>query len=415
MLYKLAFKSLSNRKSTVLLSIVSITMGIMMLIAFSFISGQVKSSFAKTVSGIDLIVGAKTSEVNLLLYAVFHMGAPADNIAWDTYQSIDNDQLTDWTIPISLGDSHLGFRVIGTNQNYFEHFRYGNHQPLSLDSGEWFDHPFEVVLGHEVASKSQYQINDLITLSHGVSHNSFTQHDQIQFKVSGILANTGTAVDQSLFVSLSGLEAIHLNWPKDEAAQQQLIDYIVENGLTPQSITAIFLALKSKSSTFVMQRRINQDKTAPLQAILPGVALAQIWRMSKTFEQVLWLVGVLVFVSTIIGLVNTLMASLQSRKKELALLRIIGASPFYCFLLIQLESFLMLLAAMLLAGVLCWLLFYLFSDWLGSQYGFFIELGAYVNSDLLLIFGAVLVTAVLLICIPAAMYYRQSILKNINQ
>ncbi len=415
MLYKLALKSLLNRKSTVMLTVVSITIGIMLLIAFSFIKDQVKTSFSKTVSGIDLIVGAKTSEVNLLLYSVFHMGTPADNMSWDAYQKINDNKLTAWTIPIALGDSHQGFRVIGTNENYYRHYQYGNEQALTMDMGQWFDHPFDVVLGHEVANKRNYQINELITLSHGVSKNSFSQHDQIQFKVSGVLEKTGTPVDQSLFVSLSGLEAIHLNWPKDEAQQQQLINYIVDQGLTPQSITATFLALKSQSATFVFQRQINQDQAAPLQAILPGVALAQIWNMSQSFERVLWLVGALVFVATIVGLINMLMASLQSRKKELALLRIIGASPFYCFLLIQSESLLMLLAAMLLACTLVWLLFYVFGDWLGSEYGFFIELSAYFNADLLMILGVVFITAVLLICVPASMFYRQSILKNINQ
>jgi len=414
MLLKLAYKSLLDRKSAVMLTITSIMVGVLLLISFTFIKGQVKTSFSKTISGIDLIVGAKTSDINLLLYSVFHVGAPTNNISWQTFQNLSNNQSVAWTIPISLGDSHRGYRVIGTSDAYYEQFRFGNKQSLEMEHGNWFVHPFDVVLGHEVATKLNYETGDLLTLSHGVGKTSFQEHDQIKFKVSGIVSKTGTPIDQSLFVTLTGIEAVHINWPKNEAEQRALTDLIVAKGLQPKSITAVYLALKNKSTTFVVQRRINQNEDEPLLAVLPGVALAQLWNLSNMFEQTLWLVGLLVFVSTIIGLVNMLIASLQARKRELALLRIIGASPWYCFLLIQLESIFVVLAAILLALVLGFLLFWLMGDWFGSQYGLYVDLTAYFSADLLLIFGALLLISMVLVCIPASMFYRQSIVKNIN-
>lgn len=415
MLFKLAYKSLLNRKSALILTVVSITIGIMLLISIHFIKDQVRSSFSKTISGIDLIVGAKTSDVNLLLYSVFHIGSPTDAISWDDFQLIRNNDKVKSAIPISLGDSHRGYRVVGTNQTYFDHYQYGNKQPLKLTVGQWFNHPFEVVLGYEVANKLKYSLEDEIYLSHGVGKTSFKKHDQINFKISGILDQTGTPVDQSLFISLTGLEAVHINWPKTSEEQQLLTQHIVENGLKPKSITATFTALKNKSSTFVFQRQINQNKSQPLQAILPGVALAQLWNVSKVFEKTLWLVGSLVFISTIIGLVNMLIASLYSRKKELALLRIIGASPLYCFLLIQVESFFVVLISILLAVISVFFSFLLLDNWFASEYGFFIDLSAYLNTELLLIFLTLILVSILLVCIPATMFYRQSMLKNINQ
>ncbi|MFK8010586.1 MAG: ABC transporter permease [Marinicellaceae bacterium] len=414
MLFKLARKSLYHRKSSVLLTIVSITIGIMLLIAMNFINNQVKSSFSKTVSGIDLIVGSKTSDINLLLYSVFHMGSPANNIDWESYNFIKDNELVKSSIPISLGDSHRGFRVVGTNQQYHDHFKFGNNQNLEMSSGHWFSQPFEIVIGKDIADKLQYKLNDLITLSHGVSQSSFTNHDHFQFKISGIINKTGTPVDQTLFVSLSGLEAVHLNWPKDKTEQTQLIEYIMNNGLIPHSITAIYLTLENKSSTFVFQNMLNKNEDSSIKAILPGVALAKIWNMSKVFEQVLLLVGALVFLSTIVGLVNMLIASMQSRKKELALLRMIGASPFYCFLLIQAESLFILLISLLLALSQCWLLFYLFSDWLGKNYGFYIQINDYMSMDLFLMLAALVLVSVICICFPSAQFYKQSIIKSIN-
>lgn len=413
MLLKLAHKSLLSRMSSVMLTVVSITTGIMLMILLNFTNQQVKSSFSKTISGIDLIVGAKTSDVNLLLYSVFHKGVAADNISWSTYQELSQDPLVAWGIPIALGDSHRGHRVVGTNQNHMKHFKYGNQQPLTMASGEWFSDPFEVVLGHDVAQKLKYPVGHQLNLSHGVSQNSFQVHDQIQFRVSGVLNPTGTPVDQSIYVSLSGLEAAHLNWPDDPEKKKQLIEYIKQHGLEPASLTAVFIALKNKSSTFVFQRKISKSPKQT-HAILPGVALAQIWNMSQMFEQVVYLIGIMVFLATIVGLANVLMTSLQARKKELSLLRIIGASPLYCFLLVQAEALFMVLVSIVSATVLTWFLLWLFADWLGSAFGLFIDLGDFISPSLFKIHGVVLLTEMVSVCVPAMMFYRQSTLNDTN-
>ena len=414
MLLKLAFKSLNDRRSSVMLTILSLAIGMFMLISFSFIKEQVKNSFTKTISGIDLIVGAKTSEINLLLYSVFQIGAPANNIDWEHFEALNENPMVDWVIPISLGDSHKGFRVIGTSEQYFKHYKYGKHRGLELDSGDWFNSYFGVVLGHDVAANLNYTEGDRLTLSHGVTSSSFTQHDEAPFEVQGVLKKTGTPVDKSLFVSLIGLEAVHLNWPRDPLKHEQLMLYIRANGLPIKSITTAFIGLMSKSSTFVMQRTINDNNDAGLMAVLPGVALAQIWRMSSTFENVLMLVGFLVLISTLIGLVTMLVSSLQSRKKELALLRIIGASPLYCMCFVQLEAMVVLIIAFLSACLCCLLGMYLFADLLGIKYGLFIEISDFFNFDLLLILSAVFVLALIFISIPSMLFYKQSIHKSVN-
>ncbi len=151
MFMRLATKSLFNRKGSVLLTIMAMSVSIFVLLGVEHIRGQSKQSFNNTVSGVDLIVGARTGSLNLLLYSVFRIGSPTNNIAWDTYQSISNNAKVAWAIPISLGDSHQGYRVMGTTTDYFSHFSYGNQRQLSFSQGKPFEEIFDVVLGAQVA------------------------------------------------------------------------------------------------------------------------------------------------------------------------------------------------------------------------------------------------------------------------
>ena len=150
MFFLLASKSLLNRKGSVFLTIIAMSVSIFVLLGVEHIRNQTKKNFQSTVSGVDLIVGARTGSLNLLLYSVFRIGAPTNNLGWDSYESIASDQAVKWSIPISLGDSHKGYRVIGTTEDYFTHFSYGAQKRLQFTSGEPFSRIFDVVLGSAV-------------------------------------------------------------------------------------------------------------------------------------------------------------------------------------------------------------------------------------------------------------------------
>ena len=257
MFIRLATKSLMDRKGSVLLTLLAMTVSLLVFIGVEHIRKQAKESFANTVSGVDLIVGARTGRLNLLLYSVFRVGSPTNNIRWDSYERIAANSKVAWAVPISLGDSHKGYRVMGTSQDYFEFFSYGEQHKLVFEQGKPFSDIFDVVLGSEVAAKLGYGIGDQLTLAHGLGATSFSLHDNKPFKVIGILSPTGTPVDQTLHVSLQGLEAVHNDWqqggnsPDRSSAQEQL---------KPKSITAFMLGLKSRMTTFHLQREINNFK-----------------------------------------------------------------------------------------------------------------------------------------------------------
>ena len=163
----LALKSLGNRKFTVGLTIVSIALSVALLLGVERIRSEAQTSFTNTISGTDLIVGARTSPVQLLLASVFGLGNVTNNIDWESYEEISDHPGIAWTIPISLGDSHAGFRVTGTTGAFFDHFQYGRKQPLQMQKGAWFNAENGAVLGAEVAEKLGYRVGSGIVVAHG--------------------------------------------------------------------------------------------------------------------------------------------------------------------------------------------------------------------------------------------------------
>ena len=157
-LLRLTLRSLWNRRASLLLTLLAIALSVSLLLGVEYIRKEAKSSFLSTISGTDLVVGARSGPVQLLLYSVFRIGNATNNIGWQSYQDIAANPLVAWTIPISLGDSHQGFRVLGTNQDYFRHYQYGNKQSLQFAQGQAFSAVFEAVLGAEVAHKLGYKL-----------------------------------------------------------------------------------------------------------------------------------------------------------------------------------------------------------------------------------------------------------------
>jgi len=415
MLIKLARLSLWNRRITVLMTWLSLTISIALLLGIDHLRSEAKNSFTSTVSGTDLIVGARSGQLNLLLYSVFRIGNATANISWPSYQRISQHPQIDWTIPISLGDSHRGYRVMGTSDAYFSHFHYANKQPLQLAQGKAFNSVFETVLGAEVAQKLGYNVGEQIELSHGVGAVSFTQHKDKPFTVVGILARTGTPVDQTVHVRLEAIEAIHLDWQQGSPipSRQLSTEQVLAQDLTPKSITAFMVGLKSRMATFTVQRQINAYKQEPLTAILPGVALAELWQMLGMVENLLLLISLLVLLAALVGMITTLLASMKERQREMAILRAAGAHPWYLFILIQAEVLLITLMSMLSAALLLFVSLYLLQDKLAAEFGLFIGLNITSQTSLYWL-SAIMVLAMLLAAIPGVLAYRKALADGLS-
>lgn len=417
MLMKLARQSLWNRRTTALMTLLSLCISMMLLLGIDHLRLEAKRSFTSTVAGTDLIVGARSGQLNLLLYTVFRIGNATNNIQWQSYLQLKAHPQVVWSVPIALGDSHKGFRVVGTNQDYFRYFRYGEQQQLTLSQGSPFAGVYETVLGAEVARKLNYRLGDELILSHGVGSVSFSQHKDQPFKVVGILAPTGTPVDQSVHVSLEGIEAIHLGWqggapamgrkqaPKPSAEQLAALE--------PKVITGFMLGLKSKVATFAVQRQINEFKAEPLTAILPGAALAELWQMLSMVENLLLVITLLVLGAGLIGLTTTLLAAMKERQREMAILRAIGARPWQLFVLIQLEVLFLVCGAIVLGFVALVATLFALQPVLSSQYGLVISVlpwHAHTGAWLAGVVGLSLILGAL----PSYLTYRQSVAQGMQ-
>jgi len=321
---QLAWKSARARALTTLLTVLSIALSSGLFLGVEKIRAGARTSFEQTISGTDLIVGARSSQINLLLYSVFRLGEPVANVSWESYQGFAGRADVDWTVPLSLGDSHRQFRVLGTEPVYFERYRYAGKRSLVFAEGQSFDTVFEAVLGSEVARKLGYRLGDSFPISHGLGGTKFSEHRQGAFKVVGILAQTGTPVDRTIHVSLAGLEAVH----GGSAA----------TGYTPQAITAFLVGLKSRVAVLRYQRDVNTYRGEALSAIIPAVALTQIWQIVGGIEQALRGIALLVVVAGLAGMLTSLLTSLNERRREIAVLRSVGARSFDIFSLLVLES-----------------------------------------------------------------------------
>lgn len=326
----LAVRSLLARKVTALLTMLSIATAVMLFVAVENVRQGARDSFERTISGTDLIVGARSSPVNLILYTVFQLGDATNNVTWETYEQISSRSDVAWTVPFSLGDSHRGYRVIGTTPDYFQYYKYGDDRPLEFRSGEVFEDLFDIVIGAQVARDLGYEIGTDITLSHGVSETSFLEHADKPFTIKGILAPTGTPVDRSVLVSLPAIEAIHAGWQSGgptPLANAMTPERLRELDLQPAEITAMFVGARSYNDLLRLHRTINTYRGEALQAVLPGVTLEQLWEMMSVVENALSIISAFVIGVGLIGILTSILTSLNERRREMAILRSVGARP----------------------------------------------------------------------------------------
>lgn len=348
----LAMRSAWNRRSTLSLVVMSVALSTFLLLGVERIRSDVRENFSQSVSGTDLIVGARTGSIQLLLYAVFRVGGATNNVRMDSLRDIAKHRAVAWIVPLSLGDSHRGFPVLATSIDYFRHFRYGDRQPLVLAQGRPFagtlDGLYEAVIGAEVADALGYRLGQRITLSHGSGAIPGAEHADKPFTVIGVLARTGTPVDRTVHISLEAMEAIHLDWvagvpmPGMKIAPEQARTF----DLAPKQVTAALIGLKSRAAVFAVQRAVADYAAEPLMGVLPGVALDELWDVVGVGERALLAMSTMVAFVSLAGLVAVVLAGLNERRRELAVLRAVGAAPRHVMLMLAAEG-----GAVTLSGV----------------------------------------------------------------
>jgi putative ABC transport system permease protein len=351
----------------------------MLLLGIEKIKIEVKNNFVSSVAGTDLIIGARGSPTQLVLYSVFHLGRSTNNINQNTIDYINNHKNVEWAIPISLGDTYKKFPVIATERIMFEKYKYDYDKHLSFKEGNVFDDDFEVVVGYKTGLK----VGDIINLSHGRGEQTHKE----KFKVVGILAISGTPIDTSLIITLNAMDIIHAGYlPKK------------------RQITSMFIGLKEKRKIFSVQREFNSYKGEPLTAILPGATIEEMWSTLNIFEKALILISSVTTISSLMGLSATVLAGLNERKREITILRVLGANPLDICFLISIEVMFVILCGIMF-GVLClYLSIFAFSSSILIKYGIRIGISALTLNEYLLLLK-IFASGVLLSLIPSIKAY----------
>ena len=406
MILRLALTSLRARLLTVSLTVATIALSVILLLGVETVRTGARASFADTISGTDLIVGARSSSVQLMLYTVFGIGSPTNNIGWDSIETIEARPEVDWLVPISLGDSHGNFRVLGTTAEFFERYSYRGNQALAVAEGAIFADIFDVVIGAEVAESLGYGPGDPLVIAHGIA--SFSEHEDHPFRVSGVLERSGTPLDRSVITSLAGLEAIHVDWRDGAQRGVTPADTIRQMDLTPGAVTAALVGIESRLQLFNAQRWINEYPDEALSAVLPGLALQELWQIVGVAESALLGVSIMVVATAIVGMVALIFSSLNERRREMAILRAVGARPAVIMGLLVLEATLTSLAGVTLGTMLVYAALWLGRPMIDANFGLWLPISA-PSSQQWLMLTSIVAAAVVASLLPALRAYRLSL------
>jgi putative ABC transport system permease protein len=465
--FTLVFQSLLNRWLSCLLIILTLAFSISLYFTVSRIQESVKASFKSTVSGVDSIVAARGGNLQILLNSVFLIGEPSAPIQWNTYQDIANNNKIKWAVPISLGDSHKGYRVIGTTNNYFKQIKYSSRKNIEFLTGNSFNDVFDVVLGSVVASKLNYNIGEEIAITHGLSdvgevhtftseknakhddhddhakheedeghddhedhakhddhddhakheedeedqeHDDHASHDHenLGFKVSGILKPTGTPIDNAVYVSLAGIEAMHTGWIGNQKVIDVSLEQIMEKELRPKTISAIFLSLNNRTQIFQFQRDVINYKEEAISSVMPGITLSRLWMLTGNVDKAFKIITFFIIIIALLGMIAMTIAGLSSRRREMAILRSVGASPVNIVSLLLVESIIISIISCILGYILMVVIFSLGKDYLQNNYGIFIDSFSIKNYDLQIVITIVF-AALIATIVPAIQIYKNTV------
>ena len=417
-LIALAWSSLGARRFVAFLTIACIGLGSAVLIVVEQLRAEARDAFTRSVSGVDLIVGPRGGTVELLMGVVFRTGTPGRDMSFESYRKIAALPGVAWALPVSFGDSHRGFPVMGTDAAYFTHFRFGRSRPLEFMAGGPFADVYDTVIGSEVARRLQYKPGDTIELEHGQEPaiGGHGDHKDKPFRVVGVLQPTGTAVDRTLHVSLAGLEAMHIDWKQGRppSAHERLSAEAARQLATnPRRVSAMLLGLDQRAAALSFQQRVVNWSTEPLSAVLPGPALLELWEIVGVAESVLRGMSWGVMVVVLVGMLTVLWSGLEERRREMAVLRAVGARPRHVFLLILGEAMLLTLGGLVLGALIAMASASLLEDTIVQRYGLSLARGLY-GVDVLVL-GAVLFAAGLAAgLLPAVRCYRRSLADGLS-
>lgn len=403
MLFKISWKNILDKKLNSFLCILLMTLGIAMISLLMLLGKQLQDKFAKNISGIDLVVGAKGSPLQLILSSVYQIDNPTGNVYLDDVAAIAQNPLVKEMIPLSMGDNYQGFRIVGTNKKYFEHFK------TKIASGKMFKGNLEVVLGASTAQNANLKVGDTFASSHGLDSEG-EKHAESNYKVVGVLEYNNSVVDNVILTSLNSVWSIHEHKEEhheegEEPHEEEAVDSTIK-----REITSAIIKFRSPMGMMTMPRNINQN--SKLQAAVPAIEVNRLFELLGIgIEGLQFLAAVIMLISGISVFVS-LYNSLKERKYEMALMLSMGASRTRLFLMLLLEGIILSLLGFIAGIALSRIGIYLISNALSKKFHFDVSQFSLQTGEIYLFVGALLV-GILAAAIPSIGIYRINISKTL--
>ena len=408
---RLVFASLGNRKVIAFLTALSVALSVFLFAGVEKLRHGARMSFTHTVSGTHIIAGARSGQIPLLLFSLFHIGSPTSNISYKSFRKYKKHPAVAWAVPVSIGDSHRGFRVVGTAPDIIDHYRYRDGQKLKVGEGTYSLARFKAVLGSTAARELRYKVGDKLVLTHGISDvQGIHDHDENPFLVEAILEPTGTPFDKGIYVSLESVELMH---ESETHGTEGHAEHAADAPVKVDKLTSFLIGVKEPTDILPLMRAINEDESEPMTAILPGVVLSEIWNVMGYLENILKLVSVMVMLTALCGLFIALYASLAERFREMAILRALGAAPAKIASLLVAESLILTIGGILLGYALLFLTTVIFRGALLKSFS--VAIGVLPLTGEELFFLAVLIaTGMVVAMVPAYMLYRRALSEGLQ-
>ena len=413
-IFKLSFKNIFHKPVGTVLSIVLLTLAVGIISILIHVNASIENQMNNNLKGIDMVVGAKGSPLQLILSSVYHVDSPTGNISLADANSITRNRMVKNSTKLSFGDNYKGFKIVGTEKNFLELYK------CDVEDGRIWKKSLEAVVGNKVAEILELKIGDEFTSSHGLGDYGESHEDSV-FKVVGILETSNSVADQLILTSLESVWDIHKEHDHDhdeehdhdhDEEHDQDHDEEHEHGEDSKEITSILVKFDSPMNIISFPRYINEETN--MQAAVPSYEISRLFKIFGIgFETLTYLAYLIMFVSGLSLFLN-LLNSLKERKYEMALIRTIGGTKVQTSLMLFYESIILCIIGFIGGIILSRVGILVISNLLEESLNYSISIPILLsNQEILLLIFSISI-GILACVIPAVNVYNMNISKTLS-
>jgi len=410
-LFRISWSNLKDKPLSSFLSGLLMTLGITIISLLLLLNKQLDDQFRKNIKGIDMVLGAKGSPLQLILSSIYQIDAPVGNIPLDEAERLTRNPMIKTAIPLAMGDNYRSFRIVGTNKKYLDHFG------ATVAQGKLFQQDLDVVIGPRVAEATRLKLGDTFSSQHGLDENG-EAHEDVKYKVVGILSPSNTVADQLILTNVSSIWAVHEHGEEhhdegEEHAEGE--DHDHEEGEAhadePREITSMLIQFRNPLG-MMLARGINTN--SKLQAALPNIEVNRLFDLLGVGVDTLRGLAIAIIIISGISVFVSLYNSLKERRYEMALMLSMGATRAQLFGMLLLEGLVLALIGFVLGILFSRIGLWFFSATVSSQYHYDLTSFTILPEEWLLLGMAVLI-GLLAAALPAVGIYRMNISRTLAE